>query len=99
MLEDIIHERRKKLEAIKTANIDPYPARVKRSFAITRALADFDKIATSEESVSLAGRLRSLRDQGKIIFADIEDETGKIQVVLKETCSPTFHLALGTRYG
>jgi lysyl-tRNA synthetase class 2 len=84
MLEDIIHERRKKLEAIKTANIDPYPARVKRSFAITRALADFDKIATSEESVSLAGRLRSLRDQGKIIFADIEDETGKIQVVLKE---------------
>ncbi len=38
----------------------------------------------SEESVSLAGRLRSLRDQGKIIFADLEDETGKIQIVLKE---------------
>ncbi len=28
--------------------------------------------------------MRSLRDQGKIIFADIEDESGKIQVVLKE---------------
>ena len=34
--------------------------------------------------MSLAGRLNSLRDQGKIIFTDIADETGKIQLVLKE---------------
>lgn len=84
MLEDIIQERRKKLEALKAANIDPYPARVKRSSTIAHALAEFDKIAMSGDAVSLAGRLRSLRDQGKIIFADIEDESGKIQVVLKE---------------
>jgi len=84
MLEDIIQERRKKLDAIKAAGIDPYPARVKRSFAISHALAEFDTIAASGENVSLTGRLRSLRDQGKIIFADIEDESGKIQVVLKE---------------
>ncbi len=84
MLEDIVAERRKKLDAIKTAGIDPYPARVKRSFDIAHALTDFDTIAAGGKSVSLAGRLRSLRDMGKIIFADIEDESGKIQVVLKE---------------
>jgi lysyl-tRNA synthetase class 2 len=84
MLEDIIAERRKKLDAIKAANIDPYPPRVKRSFDISHALSDFDPIAASGENVSLVGRLRSLRDQGKIAFADIEDESGKIQVVLKE---------------
>jgi lysyl-tRNA synthetase class 2 len=85
MLEDIIAERRKKLDAIKAAGIDPYPARVKRSFAIAHALAEFDALAASgSEKISLTGRLRSLRDQGKIIFADIEDETGTIQVVLKE---------------
>jgi lysyl-tRNA synthetase class 2 len=84
MLEDIIEERRKKLDTIRAANIDPYPARVKRSFEIAHALAQFDAIAASGEKVSLTGRLRSLRDQGKIIFADIEDESGKIQVVLKE---------------
>ncbi len=84
MLEDIIAERRKKLDAIRAAGIDPYPARVKRSFAIAHALAEFDALAQSGEKVSLAGRVRSLRDQGKIIFADIEDESGKIQVVLKE---------------
>ena len=84
MLEDIIQERRKKLEAIRAAGIDPYPARVKRSFDVAHALADFETLAASSKKVSLAGRLRSVRDQGKIIFADIEDETGKIQVVLKE---------------
>jgi len=87
MLEDIIAERRKKLDAIKAAGIDPYPARVKRSFAIAHALAEFDTLAAASsggEKISLTGRLRSLRDQGKIIFADIEDESGMIQVVLKE---------------
>jgi lysyl-tRNA synthetase class 2 len=89
MLEDIIAERRKKLDAIKAAGIDPYPARVKRSFAIAHALAEFDALAAASSAsgdakVSLVGRLRSLRDQGKIIFADIEDESGTIQVVLKE---------------
>src|ERR1700722_12808747 len=84
MLEDIVAERRKKLDAIKAAGIDPYPARVKRSFAIAHALGEFDTLAPSGDKLSLAGRIRSLRDQGKIIFADIEDESGKIQVVLKE---------------
>ncbi|MGD1003198.1 MAG: lysine--tRNA ligase [Minisyncoccia bacterium] len=92
MLEDIITERRKKLDAIKAAGIDPYPARVKRSFAIAHALAEFDALATASasssasggEKISLTGRVRSLRDQGKIIFADIEDESGTIQAVLKE---------------
>jgi len=84
MLDDLIKERQKKLEAIRGAGIDPYPARVERSFSIGHALEHFEKIAEETKPVSLAGRLRSVRDQGKIIFADIEDETGKIQVVIKE---------------
>jgi len=84
MLDDIIKERRKKLERLKNAGIDPYPARVARSFEIARAITDFSKIEASAKSISLAGRLRSLRDQGKIVFADLEDESGRIQLVLKE---------------
>ncbi len=84
MLEDIIQERKKKLEAIKAAHIDPYPARVKRSFNIAKAIEDFDTIAASGDVVSLAGRIRSLRDMGAIIFVDLEDENGKIQLVMKE---------------
>src|SRR5271154_6228086 len=84
MLDDLIKERQKKLDAIREAGIDPYPARVARSFEIARALADFDELEKSARVVSLAGRVMALRDQGKIVFADIADESGKIQIVLNE---------------
>lgn len=84
MLEDIIQERRKKLGLLRKAKIDPYPARVARTSSIAEALNDFEKLEKEKESVSLVGRLRSLRDQGKIVFADLEDESGRIQVVLKD---------------
>jgi lysyl-tRNA synthetase class 2 len=84
MLDDIIKERRKKLDALRAAGIDPYPARVPRSFDIAYALEHFEELALATKKVSFAGRLKSLRDQGKIIFADIADETGKIQMVLKD---------------
>jgi lysyl-tRNA synthetase, class II len=83
MLEDIVKERRKKLDALRAAGMDPYPARVPRSFDISHAIEHFDELAASAKKVSLAGRIRSLRDQGKIIFIDITDETGKIQLVVK----------------
>jgi lysyl-tRNA synthetase class 2 len=85
MLEDIVKERLKKLAAIRAAGIDPYPARVPRSFDIAHAIENFEAFAgDTEKKVSLTGRVKSLRDQGKIIFADIADETGKIQLVLKD---------------
>ena len=76
-------ERRKKLDAIRAAGMDPYPARVPRSFDISHAIEHFDKLAASAKKVSLVGRIKSLRDQGKIVFVDIVDETGKMQLVVK----------------
>ena len=84
MLDDLIAERRKKLTMIHNAGLDPYPARVARTHAVGDALVGFAALAKSGKAVSLAGRLRSMRDQGKIIFADIADESGQIQIVLKE---------------
>jgi len=90
MLDDIIKERRKKLEAIKNAGIDPYPARVARDFPITHAIEHFETLVAEKKVVSLAGRLTAVRGQGKIIFADIEDESGKIQAVLKDDITKDF---------
>lgn len=84
MLDDIIRERRKKLDLLRSRGIDPYPARVKRSGDILDALDEFEKWSSEGRTISLAGRVRSFRDQGRIIFADLEDETGKIQAVFKE---------------
>src|ERR1700733_10363741 len=84
MLDDLIKERHKKLELIREAGIDPYPARVKRTSNIAEALFGFDNLEKAKKAVSLTGRLRSVRDMGKIVFTDLEDSSAKIQVVLKD---------------
>lgn len=88
MLDDIVKERRKKLDLIRKAGIDPYPARVARTHRIGDVIEQFENLEKeySEDSrkhLSVAGRLMGIRDQGQIIFADLEDESGRMQVVLK----------------
>lgn len=65
----------KKLEAIKGYGVDPYPAKVKRTHSTKDAL-DADK-------ATVAGRLRLIRGHGKAAFADLYDESGKIQLYFK----------------
>lgn len=84
MLEDIMAERERKLARLRQAGIDPYPSRVRRSHTIGEVLKSFSSLSRSRQKVSLVGRVMSLRDQGGIIFLGLEDESGKIQVVLKK---------------
>ena len=92
MLNDIIREREKKLESLRNAGVDPYPAQTVRTHGIADVLLQFDEISQTGESVSVAGRLLALRDQGKIIFADLEDGGGRMQVVLKDEVTANFDL-------
>ena len=62
-LEEIRKARLKKLENIKKAGVDPYPAESFRSHKILEALDNFDKLSESGEKITLAGRLMSLREQ------------------------------------
>ncbi|MDO8638069.1 MAG: amino acid--tRNA ligase-related protein, partial [Candidatus Daviesbacteria bacterium] len=73
-LQDIQKERLKKLENIKTAGVDPYPANSGREQTISQAKDMMGK------TVIVAGRLMSLRPHGKITFANLQDESGKIQI-------------------
>ena len=86
MLEDLIKERRRKLE-FYLKNADPYPAKVGRDFSICEILKNFSKLEKTKKSIFAAGRVRAWRDQGKILFGDIEDGSGRLQAVFngKET--------------
>ncbi len=84
MLEDILKDRLKKLALIKKAGLDPYPATAERSHTASRAHEKFSALGRAKKKISLAGRITALRDQGNIIFADLADESGKIQIVLKK---------------
>ncbi|KKU94057.1 MAG: Lysine-tRNA ligase [Candidatus Jorgensenbacteria bacterium GW2011_GWA1_48_13] len=95
MLEDILRERAKKLEAYKKIG-NPYPARVARDATLAEVAEKFAKFEKSKKSVSLAGRILSLRDQGKIIFASVSDGTGKFQFVFKKEETENFDVVKQT---
>jgi len=75
-------ERLKKLNELEKKKIFPYQ---ELSFEVTHhskeILDDFTKLDT--KSVSIAGRIMSLRKHGKLSFAHIQDEQGKIQLYIK----------------
>jgi len=77
-------ERLKKLELLKSAGINPYPAKTERNFAVAEVLAQFFKLAKSAKECVIAGRLRSLREHGNLVFADLEDGSGRIQLAISK---------------
>ncbi len=92
MLEDLIAERKRKLKKLEDNGMPPYPAKVNRTHQIADVLARFDQMADKQEAITVAGRVTACRDQGKLIFIDIRDESGKIQGILKDEKLSTFSL-------
>ncbi|MFT7486171.1 MAG: lysyl-tRNA synthetase class 2 [Candidatus Paceibacteria bacterium] len=81
-------DRLAKIAKIREAGQDPYPARGVQAEAIEKLIA---AAGTPEEPgtrigerVTVAGRLLSLRDFGKLIFAPLIDRTGRMQVGLQK---------------
>jgi lysyl-tRNA synthetase class 2 len=72
--------RLERLKKLKEQGIAPYPAKTARTHYIAEAMADFDTLAENKTPLTLAGRLISRRAQGKACFADLEDQTGRIQL-------------------
>jgi lysyl-tRNA synthetase class 2 len=83
MIEDIIGERIKKRTLLEQAGVDPYPAKVKRTASLKTILAKWDFYA-SKPSISITGRVYAKRGQGALMFLDIKDEQGALQVVFRE---------------
>lgn len=77
-IDQIREDRIKKLEKIKELGVDPYPATTKRDHTIVQAKEMIG------QSVAIAGRIRSLRPHGKIAFADLHDESGRIQLFFSQ---------------
>lgn len=83
-----IRERLKKLEDLSRDGIDPYPS----TFPVTHHAGDLvsrygagdDATLAAAEPVALGGRVLSLRGHGKASFAHIKDQTGKIQIYVRQ---------------
>jgi lysyl-tRNA synthetase, class II len=71
------------MQALRAQGIDPYPHTSQRTHTIAAVLAHFDEYEGPEGSYTLVGRIRLLREMGKVTFAQIEDGTGRIQVYMR----------------
>ena len=83
-LDDIKKVKLEKLDAIRKAGMDPYPAVSHRTMEVAQALEQFDTLAESQAQVSLAGRIMAKRAHGGSVFFDMKDGSGKIQSFIKE---------------
>jgi lysyl-tRNA synthetase class 2 len=74
--------RRAKLAELQNAGKDPFDVyKVNRTHTSEEVKANYEELEGKE--VTVAGRLMSKRGQGKVVFSDIHDKDGKIQLFLK----------------
>lgn len=83
-LEEIKRERLAKIELLKKAEMDPYPATTRRDTVIADFLENFEELEKNGTSLTLAGRIRSIRTHGAIAFCDLVDGSGSTQIYLKK---------------
>jgi len=91
MLQDGFSEleniRLEKMLRMRAEGIEPYPTSTKRNASTAEAVRAFEtaEAANSSEEVKavLAGRLRAIRNMGKLSFAHIEDRDGKVQLLFR----------------
>src|SRR3989344_3394476 len=83
-LNDLRKARMEKLNKLKKAGIDAYPARSSRTHKINEVLTDFDDLSSKEVEVILAGRVMAKREHGGLAFFDLKDESGQMQLFFKK---------------
>lgn len=85
-LNDLERQRLEKLEKLQAAGLSPYPHRIQRTHTTRAAISAYERAETAGETppqVTVTGRLISIRVMGKIAFAHVEDESGKLQLFLR----------------
>ncbi|MFW6022540.1 MAG: lysine--tRNA ligase [Halanaerobiaceae bacterium] len=80
-LNDLMLQRREKLDELKDEDVKPYAYKYKRTHYASDVENNFDEL--EEKEVSLVGRIMAIRTHGKASFADLMDNTGRIQLYVK----------------
>ena len=84
-LAELRGERLRKLEELKKAGINPYPAKSLRDQNCQSIVSEFSKF--ENKTVTLAGRITAIRNIGKIAFIIIKDASGQVQLFWKKNDS------------
>jgi lysyl-tRNA synthetase class 2 len=82
---DLRQARLRKLEELRAAGAEPFALRFDRTHSVAEGLELFNQLSgkaddARSDPVRVAGRVLRHRSQGKAGFADLVDETGKLQL-------------------
>ncbi len=86
-LKDFRDERLRKLQQLQELGVNPYPAKATRTHKAGQITKDFD--ALQGQSVTVVGRIKSLRKFGKIAFVVLRDDSGSVQLFWRADDSAT----------
>ena len=78
-LPEQVRVRMAKLEALRAAGVAPYPVGTPPSHTVAAALS-----AADGTEVSVAGRVLRIRDHGGVLFAQLRDWSGELQLLLDD---------------
>lgn len=81
-LADLRNIRIEKLEKLKELGINPYPSKSYKNTNNNDVIENFSDF--EDQEVIVAGRVVSLREHGSLVFLDIEDASGELQLFLRE---------------
>ncbi len=74
--------RKQKRDQLHEQGTNPYPATATRTVCVDEYLNNFSELEKQQKVQTLVGRIRLLRSHGKIIFCQLQDRTGTMQIVL-----------------
>ena len=77
---ELIKERFKKLESIKAMGVDPFGGRFLKEGPISDLVKGFQE----HQKVRTAGRLSAIRLMGKTTFCDLKDDSGLVQLYMRQ---------------
>lgn len=73
-----------KIEKLKKFGMDAYPASVPRDYTLSEITSQFESFLESGKTISIVGRVMSIRGQGAIMFVTLFDGTDRFQAVFKK---------------
>ncbi len=96
---DQIAQRMKKLEDLRAAGVDPYPARFSPTDSAETLQREAGELANEtllelDRRAGVAGRIVALRKFGKSVFAHLQDGSGRIQVYFRKDILPAEDFAV-----
>ncbi len=89
--DEIVKERLRKLNELRKKGINPYATKFDKQDNAAKLQEKHKKLkagSKSKDKVKIAGRVMIIRDIGKLMFVDLQDESGQIQLQLQKGETP-----------